>query len=116
MRGPDFGMRGAFQIAGGATVTAAIVIARAVVTRRRSHRCGSQRCCPDRRSAIRIIPPTVSSATVSSAAIGGPAPPRNGTTSDTYRASPSGVNTGTATTVGERVVGNKGCAEKCGGC
>jgi hypothetical protein len=67
--------------------------------------CGSYCCRPDCRSAIRIAP------TVSGAAIGH-APPRNGTASDAYRASPSGVHTCTAATVSERVVGDKGSAEK----
>jgi hypothetical protein len=76
--------------------------------------CGSYCCRPDCCSAIRI-PPTISGATISGAAIGH-ATPRNGTAADTDRARPSGVNTCTAATVGECVVGNKGRAEKYGGC
>jgi hypothetical protein len=76
--------------------------------------CGSYCCRPDCSSAIRI-PPTISGAAISSAAIGH-ATPRNGTAADTDRARPSGVNTCTAATVGECVVGNKGRAEKYGGC
>jgi hypothetical protein len=78
--------------------------------------CGSYCCRPDCRSAIRI-PSTVSSAAIGPSTVSGPAighaTPRNSTASDTH--GPSGVNTCTAATVGERVVGNKDCAEKCRG-
>jgi len=81
--------------------------------------CGSYCCRPDCSSAIRI-PPTISGATISGTAISGAAighaTPRNGTAADTDRARPSGVNTCTAATVGECVVGNKCRAEKYGGC
>jgi hypothetical protein len=82
-----------------------------------SYCCGSYCCRPDCRSAIRI-PSTVSSAAIGPSTVSGPAighaTPRNGTASDTH--GPSGVNTCTAATVSERVAGNKGCAEKYGGC
>jgi hypothetical protein len=82
--------------------------------------CRGTYCCgTDRRSAIGIIPSAISSTTIRRptirpATIGHTtACIANSASSDTYRASP--VSTGTATTVSERVIGNKGHAHKKGG-
>jgi hypothetical protein len=97
-----------------AAVVASVVAVSAVRTGCRGSYCS----CTDR-SAIRIIPATVRSATIRSATIRratiGYATARNSPASDTCRANSSAASTG-ATTVSERVIGNKGHAYKEGGC
>ena len=101
------------------TVVAVAVVIIAVsggTGRRRSHCCGT-----DCRSAIRIPAtigdPTIGCPAIRGASIGCPAIGHatarnaNSAASDTRRAN-SSASTGTATTVGERVIGNKGRAYK----
>jgi hypothetical protein len=113
------------QIAVGVTVAAVVVATVAVsAVSGGPDCCGSYRSGPDRSSAIRI-PSAPSRATIRRAPIGcatigcatiGHVTARiaNSTSSDTYRANPSG--TGTASTVSERVIGYEGRANKDDGC
>jgi hypothetical protein len=108
------------QIAVGVTVAAVVVATVAVsAVSGGPDCCGSYRSGPDRSSAIRISS-APSRAAIRRAPIGcatiGHVTARiaNSTSSDTYRANPSG--TGTASTVSERVIGYEGRANKDDGC
>ena len=102
------------------TVTTVVAVAVVVVAVSGGTGCRGSYCCgTDRRSAIRIT------ATIGCPAIRGPSISRpsighatarnaNSTAPDTCRANPS-ASTDAATTVGERVIGNKGQAHKEGG-
>ena len=79
--------------------------------RRSSYCCGTNGC-----SAIRIIPSTIRSPAIRRATIGhATACNANGTATDTCRADPAAASSGASAAVSERVVRNKGRAQKDGG-